>query len=187
MFDEFFIPRRISAAKVQGYRGQRVDQGDLASMSAITSKSPGVDAIANGHRLRWTKQLALRGRARCYDEQGMCGKQRLVVACDFQSFMANVGTLFPGAKVRTAGNDAEDTKMIDKVLKRLNSEGTRTAITTAEIGELIGKEWRKSAHRILTPAFLSALDGLGWRYVSRRGRGGSRFERTTGQNEALAA
>ena len=102
--------------------------------------------------------------------------------------MANVGTLFPGAKVRTTGNDAEDTKIIDKVLKRLNSESTsRTAITTAELGKLMGKKWRKSAHRILTPTFLSALDGIGWRYVSRRGRGGSRFERTTGQNEALAA
>ena len=157
-------------------------------MSAITSKSSGVDAIANGHRLRWTKQLALRGRARCYDEHGMCGKQRLVVACDFQSFMANVGTLFPGAKVRTAGDGSEDEKMIDKIIKLLNNESTgTTAVTTAEIGKLIGKEWRKVAHRIRTPAFTRALEGIGWRYVTQRGRGGSRFERTTGRNEALAA
>ena len=78
--------------------------------------------------------------------------------------------------------------MIDKVLKRLNSESTsRTVITTAEIGELLGKEWRKVAHRIRTPAFTSALKGIGWRYVTQRGRGGSRFERTKGRNEALAA
>jgi hypothetical protein len=135
LFDEFFIPRRISAAKVQGYRGQRVDQGDLASMSAITSKSPGVDAIANGHRLRWTKQLALRGRARCYDEQGMCGKQRLVVACDFQSFMANVGTLFPGAKVRTTTTGASgSTKWAERVIALLNGSAA-AKVTTGELGK----------------------------------------------------
>ena len=34
----------------------------------------------------------------------MCGKQRLVVACELKSFMANVGTLFPGAPpVKTTG------------------------------------------------------------------------------------
>jgi hypothetical protein len=192
LFGEFFVPRRVSAAKVQGYREQRVDQGELANMGAINAKSPGVDAIANGHRLRWTKQLALRGHARCYDEHGMCGEQRLVVACDFQSFMANVGTLFPGAKVRTARGDGfEDDTMIDKIIKRLNNESTHTTtVTTAEIGKLIGKEWRKAAHRILTPAFKKALGGIGWRYVTQRGRGGSRFERVVvmpAPNVALAA
>jgi hypothetical protein len=119
----------------------------------------------------------------------MCGKQRLVVACDFQSFMANVGTLFPGAKVRTArGDGSEDEKMIDKIIKRLNNKSTHTTtVTTTEIGKLIGKEWRKVAHRIRTPAFTSALEGIGWRCVTQRGCGGSRFERTTGRNEALAA
>ena len=63
-------------------------------MKTLNSRAPAVDIFALGHRLRWLKQMALRGRARRYDENGMCGKQRLVVACDFQSFMANVGTLF---------------------------------------------------------------------------------------------
>jgi hypothetical protein len=183
LFDEFFIPRRISAAKVQGYRGQRVDQGDLASMSAITSKSPGVDAIANGHRLRWTKQLALRGRARCYDEHGMCGKQRLVVACDFQSFMANVGTLFPGAKVRSTTGAGDGGKWTERVITILNGS-TSAKVTTGELGELLSKAWRSVRYAVLTPEFFSALEGMGWRYVpgirSRPNPGDADYESAKG-------
>jgi hypothetical protein len=89
LFDEFHIPRRIHVATTQGYRRDRMHEGDLASMSTLNSKAPGVDVIADGHALRWTKQLALRGRARFYDETGMCGKQRLVVGSDLKKFMAN--------------------------------------------------------------------------------------------------
>ena len=47
--------------------------------------------------------MALRGAARCYDEHGVCGAMRLVISCELESFMANVGKLFPGAKVRITG------------------------------------------------------------------------------------
>jgi hypothetical protein len=39
---------------------------------------------------------------------------------------------------------------------------------------------------VLTPEFLAALVGMGWRYVSGKGRSGSWFERIKA-NEALAA
>ena len=71
LFDEFHIPRRTAIATVQGLRQHRADEGDLASMTTVNSKAKGVDAIAEGHRLRHTKQLALRGRGRCYDEKGV--------------------------------------------------------------------------------------------------------------------
>ena len=72
------MPRRIAVATTQGYRGHKVNEGDLGSMRTLNSQARGVDSIADGHALRWTKQLALRGRARAYDENGVCGKQRLV-------------------------------------------------------------------------------------------------------------
>ena len=78
LFDEFIVPRRVAAATVQGLRGQRANEGDLGSMRTLNTKSHGVDLIGEGHILRWTKQLALRGRGRFYDEQGNCGHQRLV-------------------------------------------------------------------------------------------------------------
>ena len=60
LFDEFFVPRRISAATTQGYRGHKVNEGDLGAMCTLNSKAEAVDSIADGHALRWMKQLALR-------------------------------------------------------------------------------------------------------------------------------
>ena len=185
LFEEFYIPRRIAAATVQGLREHRADEGDLASMKTLNSKAPGVDVIAEGHRLRWTKQLALRGRARSYDEHGMCGKQRLVVGSELKSFMANVSRLFPGAKVRTTGV-GEDAQWGDRVIETLSAHTGSTILTTAELSERLGRPWRSVSSNVLTPAFLGALEGLGWRYVSQRGRGGCRFERVV-LNEAVAA
>src|SRR6516164_2005598 len=64
------------------WMGHRANEGDLASMKTLNSKAKGVDLIGEGHRLRWTKQLALRGRGRTYDQHGLCGKQRLVISSD---------------------------------------------------------------------------------------------------------
>ena len=50
LFDEFFIPRRIAAATVQGLRRQKANEGDLASMKTLNSKAKGVDLIDEGHR-----------------------------------------------------------------------------------------------------------------------------------------
>jgi hypothetical protein len=71
--DEFYLPRRTAIANVQGLREHKVNEGDLASMKTLYSRAPAVDIFALGHRLRWLKQMALRGRARCYDEDGVCG------------------------------------------------------------------------------------------------------------------
>jgi hypothetical protein len=184
LFDEFFIPRSIAAANVQGLREHEAHEGDLGKMTTLNSKAPGVDVIAEGHRLRWTKQLALRGRARSYDEHGMCGKQRLVVACELKSFMANVGKLFPGANVHIAGAN-DGAKWIERVLEALN-HCEAPMLTTAELGELLNKPWREISRNVLTPEFVSALEGMGWRYVPGKGRRMGWFERKVAQ-EALAA
>ena len=189
--DEFFIPRRTAASNVQGLREHRVHEGDLAAMPTPTSSAPGVDLYQLGNRLRWTKQMALRGRARCYDANGVCGKMRLVVACELENFMANVRRLFPGAKVHLAGDSTGGT-WTERVLRLLNGSEA-LSITTSELGDVLRKEWRKISRDVLTPEFLAALDGMGWRYVPGKGRGGSWFERKladaerTEANEALAA
>src|SRR6516162_1154054 len=67
LFDEFFLPRRIAAATVQGLRGHKANEGALALMKTVNSKAEAIDLIGEGHRLRWTKQMALRGRGRYYD------------------------------------------------------------------------------------------------------------------------
>lgn len=176
LFDEFFIPRRIAIATTQGLRGHKVHEGDLGHMKSLNSKADGVDLIADGHTLRWTKQLALRGRARSYDENGVCGKQRLVVGSDLQRFMANASKLFPGATIRTVGNHGDDTPWKSRVLVALSSSRA-PVVTTRELTRVIKRQWREVSRNVVTPEFLSVITDLGWRYVSKKGRGGSRFER----------
>ena len=177
LFDEFFIPRRIAAATVQGLRGHRADEGDLGSMTTLNSRASGVDRIAAGHRLRWTKQLALRGRARSYDEYGNCGKQRLVVSSDLESFMSNAHVLFPGAKITTCSGYDDSSTWVHKMIEVLNRPEMGETVTTKQLTKLLGKPWRSISRNVLTPEFESALVSMGWRYVSGKGPKGSRFER----------
>jgi hypothetical protein len=169
--DEFFIPRRIAVATTQGLRGHKVHEGDT-----LNSKADGVDLIADGHALRWTKQLALRGRARFYDENGVCGKQRLVVGSDLQRFMTNASRLFPGANITTVGDHADNAPWKSKMLVVLN-KSKAAIVTSRDLTRVIGRPWREVSRNVVTPDFLSIITDLGWRYVSTKGRGGARFER----------
>ena len=72
---------------------------------------------------------------------------------------------------------ASDAKLIDQVIAFLNSPTAPEVVTTKEIGEHIGRSWGKVSKHLMGPEFLSALEGIGWRYVSHKGRGGSSFER----------
>jgi hypothetical protein len=183
LFDEFFLPRRIAVASVQGLRGQKANEGDLASMRTLSSKAPGWTLIEEGHRLRWTKQMALRGRGRSYDQHGVCGKQRLVISSDLKSFMANASKLFPGANIRTAGVYSKTTR-VALLIEILSNPDLPSKLTTKDISRLIeaktGKRtpWRVVSSNVLTEEFSRSLDTLGWRYVPGKGRGGSHFERT---------
>jgi hypothetical protein len=176
LFDEFFVPRRIAVATTQGYRGDKVNEGDLGAMRTLNSKAMGVDSIADGHALRWTKQLALRGRARLYDEYGVCGRQRLVVGSDLKRFMLNASKLFPGAKIATIGDLSQSGTWITRILEVLNNT-PEPLLTTKSLSTIVGKSWRDLSGNVLGPEFHPALRALGWRYVPTKGRLGARFER----------
>ena len=186
LLDEFHIPRRVSAAQAQGLNRHKADQGALAAMKTINSKSYAVDLLAEGHRLRWTKQLALRGRGRSYDAHGNCGKQRLVISSDLKGFTANAERLFPGATVTVVGDYADGSRQADRVLKALSNPRLPPKLTTRELSALIRKPWRSMTAYVLTPEFERSLGALGWRYVHRKGRGGSYFERTTPEHAVAA-
>ena len=176
LFDEFFVPRRIAVATTQGYRGHKVSEGDLGSMRTLNSKARGVDSIADGHALRWTKQLALRGRARVYDQNGVCGNQRLVVGSDLKRFMTSAPTLFPGAQIRTVEGCLDGATWITRTLELLSKTQDRV-LPTKVLSRHIGKPWRAVSRNVLTEEFMSNLTALGWRYVPLKGRGGAQFGR----------
>jgi hypothetical protein len=148
-------------------------------MTTIRSKAPGVQIISRGHSLRWLKQLALRGRGRSYDANGVCGKQRVVISCDPKAFLGAVQMLFPGAKVRVVEKTAPGgkTTLAASLIQVLSRPDLPAKITAAEVGRLIERRWGNVSTRVLTPELMSSLQAIGWRYIQVRGRGGSYFER----------
>ncbi|MDE2284326.1 MAG: hypothetical protein KGK33_06900 [Hyphomicrobiales bacterium] len=182
LFDEFWPPRRVAIGTTQSYREHQAHEGDLGRMRSMRSRAQGVDSIYTGEVLRWMKQLALRGNARNYDANGVCGKQRVVIACDWKLLLSNHQRMFPGAKLRSLG-DASQSSVATKILDYLNSTDA-TKILCADLTPIIGKPWRKISSNVLTEAFLESIGELGFRYVKvngkpKKGKLGTRFERLT--------
>jgi hypothetical protein len=94
---DFYLPKRTVIASVQGIRNHKATEGTLGSMKAHNSRAPEVDLLQDGHILRWTKQMALRGNGRQHDENGICGHQKLVCSGDRKKFLTYAQVLFPGA------------------------------------------------------------------------------------------
>ena len=91
-------------------------------MKTLNSKPAGVTNISDGHVLRQIRQLALRGNVRNYDEHGVCGKMRLVIACEPKRFMSNVHLLFPGVRnIKLVGGADDNATMQTKVLNVLSN------------------------------------------------------------------
>lgn len=181
LFDDFHLPRRIGAANVQGLRGHKANEGALAGLSSLSRKSSVLDLFLEGHRLRWTKQMALRGNGRNYDKQGVCGPQRLVISNDLKSFVTNVPRLFKGAKAPVITDNGETSTRATKLLTILNNPDLPPKLTTKDVSRLLDMKapWYTVSHNILTPKVLKSIEALGWEYKPNKGRKGSWFERTT--------
>jgi hypothetical protein len=185
LFDEHILPKAAAISQAQVLRAERTDQGELGVMKTFMNKPPGVTSLSEGERLRWTKQLALRGNARNYDEHGVCGKQRLVIACDPKLFLANAGRLFPGAPVKMVQGATGSTTVQAQILAFL-SNTTQKIVTQKDISQAVEKPWRAIAHYVKRAGFMSSIASLGWTYVNRKGRLGSYFERLLPNKEPNA-
>jgi hypothetical protein len=178
LFDDFVLPKAAAICTTQGLKAQRADQGDLGSMQTLSSKRAGVTSIIDGNVLRQISQLASRGNLRNYDERGVCGKMRLVIACDKKRFLSNVQTLFPGVRtghIRVVGDVDDHNTMQAKVLDLLSTT-QGDILSTKEISGRLGKEWRSIVHYVNTPAFKST-EAIGWKYKNPKGCKGAYFER----------
>jgi hypothetical protein len=69
----------------------------------------------------------------------------------------------------------DNSTLAAKILELLNNTPKRV-LTTKVLSKLIKRPWRSISRNIMTPKFRSDLAALGWRYVSHRGKLGSRFE-----------
>jgi hypothetical protein len=179
LFDEFHLPQHATIAIAQGMKRALATEAPLAKMTAPNSASEEVRQIREGHLLRWTKQMALRGRSRDFDETGACGTQKLVVAGDLKLLLANLQRVFPGAKL--TGKEDTTATNLGKLRGYLGTAGPSPQVSTKQVSDYFGCPWRSisgdvTGHR----DFDTLLRNAGWRYVSNRGRTGAYFERIDG-------
>ena len=97
LFDQFYVPRDAVIATANGYREAKAEDGPAGAMSRLTTPQDDVDALWIGHLLRWDLQMALRGNARNFTAEGVCGEQTLVWAAGPQLLQEHWRSLFPGA------------------------------------------------------------------------------------------
>ena len=188
LFGEFHQPRRVTVARAQGLMAAKATEGPLAAMKTLNSKSPHVDKLRDGHLLRWTKQMALRGKGRNFDEHGVCAHQKVVCAGNadqFERLVANAAELFPGADITTEARTHATTEgtYAEKFLAALSTPGLPDSVSTKWIGEQVGALWSHWGRRRARTA--SGCDRAGHARPSRsqsrrsagRPRGSSRIGR----------
>jgi hypothetical protein len=179
--DDFYLPKRTVIASVQGLRNHKATEGTLNSMKAHNSHAPEVNLLQDGHILRWTKQMALRGKGRHYDENGVCGHQKLVCSGNVKKFMTYAHVLFPGAHVECIKNDATKQTMEDTLLEILGRPNLPKKLTQSHLGQLMGRPWREISHHVLRKErkdqVLKQIAARGWEYKPGKGRRGGCFER----------
>ena len=184
LFDDYHLPRHALIATLQGLKDHKATEGALAELAASNGKRkhPQVDRLGTGHVLRWIKQLALRGRAREFSQDGICGRQKLVVTGKLGRFIENFNKLFPGAQIIKTAEVEKHQRWIDKLISVLLTT-KRDILPASEVGNLMGTEWRKVSGDLRRHKSWDAmLANAGWRYVQRRGRKGSYFERLSATN-----
>ena len=126
----------------------RVLDPPLSSMSATASLPEEVRLVRDGHLLRWTKQMALRGRSREFDEEGVCGAQKLVLTGDLTLLMGNLQRVFPGAHVRSEDGPVKPERhkkltSLHRLLRYLSTPGLPSRVDTEQIGDHFGRPWRE--------------------------------------------
>jgi hypothetical protein len=178
LFDEYHLPRRIVVATAQGLKGHTAGEGILAPGGQGGAHSD-VEALATGHILRWLKQMALRGKARDFDADGVCGQQKLVVTGDIVTLVENLHALFPGATLRhevTAMD--QEAQHLSKLVYALMRPELEDTVAATKVAELMGVEWRRASSDLRGhSSWRELLRSLRWEYVSRPGRAGSLFRR----------
>jgi hypothetical protein len=184
LLDANYKPRRVVVADTQGMLKARPDAPGtpLAEMTSVRRKHAVVDGYAVGGLLRAHKQLALRGKARRFDEHGRCAQQKLVCGlADQKWLLENFQAMFPGAAVPMMAaspskrGDRKGGTYADRLLSLLGAADMPSNVTTAWVGERLGKPWRSIRKEAL--AAQPALATLGWTYQPGKGRAPGGFHR----------
>jgi len=97
-------------------------------------------------------------------------------SADRTRLLANFDRLFPGAKLTIVDTKTEQKTQAEALLSLLSRPGLPTVLSTKWITQQMRTPWRQVTQH-LSADVNRAIENLGWRYVSRKGRLGSTFER----------
>jgi hypothetical protein len=190
LFDEFHPPSRAVIATIQGTRMHKACEGVLGSLHSLNGATPEIEWIREGHLLRWTKQMALRGRGRMFDEHGVCGHQKLVVSGNFERLITHADKLFPGAEIVKVREESDVTQYTrpTALLELMSEPGLPDVVPTNWIGERMRVAWREVSSGLLRhPSVRRGLANLGWEYVAKPGRGNVAYFRRRPDSLVLRA
>jgi hypothetical protein len=95
---EHYKPQRVTMGEVKGFENTAADDAGLAEMANVRTRHKMFTVLKNGHLLLWAKQLAMRGTARNFDGDGVCGAMKLVAIGDFDLWFNSHEIMFPGAR-----------------------------------------------------------------------------------------
>jgi hypothetical protein len=180
LFGEHYLPRRTVIGGTQGLLLAPTTSGPIASMNAANASSEEVTTIDEGHLSRWTKQLAMRGRARMFDQHGVCGSQKLVLTGDYERLLLRKDALFPGATLSVVRDRKRNLSRYTHrraLLELLSEPDLPEQVSTKQVAERLGVVWGDISGKVINEETRVMLKALGWTYVSRKGPRGSVFRR----------
>jgi hypothetical protein len=172
LFDDWHLPNRVFAAKMQGHRNHKASEGALGRMTALHSRSKTMTLVKEGHLLRQLRQMAMRGKARRFDEHGVCGEQKLVYTGNYEMLVGNNKRLFPDAPITTVRPEgSKDTRATPEAFIELmvSLPPTITSISSKELSAQLGCRFNWGNVK-RSPNVLKVLEAHGWKCPSG-GRG----------------
>jgi hypothetical protein len=186
LLDANYKPRRVVVADTQGLlkAHPNTPHTPLAEMTSVRRKHAVVDGYAVGGLLRAHKQLALRGKARRFDDHGRCAPQKLVCGlADQRWLLENFRAMFPGAAPPRMvevvkgqqGSARRKATYAERLLALLSDPETPATVSTGWIGDRLGKPWRDIRKRVLEAVPSAAT--LGWAHRPGVGRAPGEFQR----------
>ncbi|HEX4919650.1 MAG TPA: hypothetical protein VFV92_02800 [Candidatus Bathyarchaeia archaeon] len=171
--DDFYLPQRTIRATLQGLRGHKATEGLLAEAPERWTEE--LECLMDGHVLRWMKQMALRGKAREMDKDGVCGEQRLVMTGDLMRVLAHRPKVFPGAMIKVEHPNYD--QLLDRLIALLLS-GEDDEISTKEIEDKLDRPWADVSGNLKKhKQYEKALEAIGWAYWRGQGRRRGCFRR----------
>lgn len=137
LFSEYHLPRHAYLSKSLASRNRSATEGDLRQANGAHLTGQFAEDV-QGHRLRWFKQMASRGRVRKLDANGTATPMRLYTTMGRALFLESYAELFPGApqpqRIKTdPDSPATKGKLLADVLLDAMSEKKPITLTAEEI------------------------------------------------------